>query len=119
MRQKTKKLSFRVENSAQWKTATISFDASLSSLIGLEKKKNSVSCSEFHLVQNGLNLRKMHFSVNFPSSHTNVSISPDFGNVKDKAILHVKNKAILKLKSHLIRLISLLSLKINQSWLWW
>ena len=27
------------------------------------KRKSSVSCSEFHLVQNDLNLRKMRFSI--------------------------------------------------------
>ena len=57
-------------------------------------KKNSVSCSEFHPVQNCLNLRKMRFSANFPSSYTNVSISGEFGNATRK------NKAILKLIGH-------------------
>ena len=50
----------------------------------VQAKKNSVSCSEFHLVQNGLNLRKMRFSANFPSSYTNINIGREFGSASRK-----------------------------------
>ena len=75
---------------------------SLHKLIGLQEKKNSASCSEFHLAQNDLDLRKMRFFANSSSSSTNVSISREFGNAAPK------NKAILKLRSHILLLMSLL-----------
>ena len=107
MLQRQRKLSFRVENSAYWKTGTITFDAPFSSLIGLQAKKNSVSCCEIYLVQNGLNLGKIRLCRSLGIWQQ--KYQREFGNATRQ------KQSNLNFTSHLVPLMSLLSLKINGS----
>ena len=58
-----------------------------------------------------VNLRKMSFSANFPSYYTNVNISQEFGNATRK------RQSNFEAEESSFTATSLLSLKINRSWL--